>query len=124
MTGASYLGHTQWAIAPYVDPPLRLGVAEHHRGEGQPRFLQSRCAGLPERAGLDRADRQAGTGRPASAIPNPRQLARMKRALRKVPLQAADVDVAGAPVAFWRDFAGTPQRPTSSGRVPIMTVPT
>jgi putative CocE/NonD family hydrolase len=28
----------------------------------------------------------------------------MKRALRKVPLQAADVDVAGAPVAFWRDF--------------------
>lgn len=28
----------------------------------------------------------------------------MKRALRKVPLQAADVDVAGAPVTFWRDF--------------------
>ena len=23
MTGASYLGHTQWAVAPYVDPPLR-----------------------------------------------------------------------------------------------------
>src|SRR5580700_4765423 len=22
MTGASYLGHTQWAIAPYADPPL------------------------------------------------------------------------------------------------------
>jgi putative CocE/NonD family hydrolase len=22
MVGASYLGHTQWAIAPYVDPPL------------------------------------------------------------------------------------------------------
>ena len=28
----------------------------------------------------------------------------MRRALRKVPLQAADVDVADAPVAFWRDF--------------------
>ena len=28
----------------------------------------------------------------------------MKRAVRKIPLQAADVDVAGAPVAFWRDF--------------------
>jgi len=24
--------------------------------------------------------------------------------MRKVPLQAADIDVAGAPVAFWRDF--------------------
>ena len=23
MTGASYLGHTQWAVAPYADPPLR-----------------------------------------------------------------------------------------------------
>ena len=23
MTGASYLGHAQWAVAPYVDPPLR-----------------------------------------------------------------------------------------------------
>jgi len=22
MTGASYLGHTQWAVAPYADPPL------------------------------------------------------------------------------------------------------
>ena len=30
----------------------------------------------------------------------------MRRALRKVPLQAADVAVAGAPVAFWRDFTG------------------
>ncbi|HUY44124.1 MAG TPA: CocE/NonD family hydrolase [Streptosporangiaceae bacterium] len=23
MTGSSYLGHTQWAVAPYIDPPLR-----------------------------------------------------------------------------------------------------
>src|SRR5580698_2366859 len=23
MAGASYLGHTQWAVAPYADPPLR-----------------------------------------------------------------------------------------------------
>src|SRR5262249_60568020 len=40
----------------------------------------------------------------AGLIPGPLQQARMKRALRKVPLQAADVDVAGAPVAFWRGF--------------------
>ena len=26
MTGGSYLGHTQWAVAPYVDPPLRSSV--------------------------------------------------------------------------------------------------
>ena len=28
----------------------------------------------------------------------------MRKALKKLPLQAADSDVAGAPVAFWRDF--------------------
>ena len=30
--------------------------------------------------------------------------ARAARALRRLPLQAADVAVAGAPVPFWRDF--------------------
>ena len=37
-------------------------------------------------------------------VPAPGQHARMNRAARRVPLQAADVEVAGAPVAFWRDF--------------------
>ena len=37
-------------------------------------------------------------------LPNPVHMAAMKRALRKIPLQAADVAVAGAPVPFWRDF--------------------
>jgi putative CocE/NonD family hydrolase len=43
---------------------------------------------------------------PLGLVPGPLQQVRMRRALRKVPLQAADVDVAGAPVAFWRDFIG------------------
>ena len=46
----------------------------------------------------------------------------MKRALRKVPLQAADVDVAGAPVAVLaRLRRARAPRATSSGRPPIMT---
>ena len=28
MTGGSYFGHTQWAVAPYVDPPL-VSVSPH-----------------------------------------------------------------------------------------------
>jgi uncharacterized protein len=102
-TGGSYLGHTQWAIAPYVDPPLRsvslnitaakMTAAFYHHGVPglQNALTWTGFIGNQERGGLH-------------AIPNPRQLARLKRALRKVPLQAADVDVAGAPVAFWRDF--------------------
>ena len=103
MTGASYLGHTQWAIAPYADPPLcsvslnitaaKMTAAFYNHGVPglQNALTWTGLIGNQERGGLH-------------AIPNPRQLARLKRALRKVPLQAADVDVAGAPVAFWRDF--------------------
>ncbi len=103
MTGGSYLGHTQWAIAPYADPPLRsvslhvtaAKITAAFYGHGAP-GLQNALAwtGL-----IGRQERGA-----LHAIPGPRQLARLNRALRKVPLQAADVDVAGAPVAFWRDF--------------------
>ena len=28
MTGGSYFGHTQWAVAPYADPPL-VAVSPH-----------------------------------------------------------------------------------------------
>jgi putative CocE/NonD family hydrolase len=103
MTGGSYLGHTQWAVAPYADPPLRsvslhvtaAKITAAFYGHGVP-GLQNALSwtgliGRQERGVLH-------------VIPSPRQLARLHRALRKVPLQAADVDVAGAPVAFWRDF--------------------
>jgi hypothetical protein len=104
MAGSSYLGHTQWAIAPYADPPLRsvslnitaAGMTDSFYVHGAPAVTNALSwtglIGNQERGGLP------------GIIPNPRRLARMKRALRKVPLQAADVDVAGAPVAFWRDF--------------------
>jgi putative CocE/NonD family hydrolase len=105
MTGSSYLGHTQWAVAPYVDPPLRsvsLNITAakvtaafyHHGAPGIRNALTwTGLIGTQERGGL-------------RGVPNPRQMARTRRALRKIPLQAADVDVAGAPVAFWRDFIG------------------
>ncbi|MBV9093227.1 MAG: CocE/NonD family hydrolase [Streptosporangiaceae bacterium] len=103
MTGASYLGHTQWAVAPYADPPLRsvslnITAANMHAAfyqHGVPNVKNAlNWTGL-----IGRQERGL-----AGVIPSPWQMARMRRALRKTPLQAADVDVAGAPVAFWRDF--------------------
>ncbi len=103
MVGGSYLGHTQWAVAPYVDPPLQsvslnITMANFSAAfyqHGAPSLLNTLAwtglVGRQERGLL-------------SVIPNPIHQARLKRALRKIPLQAADVDVAGAPVAFWRDF--------------------
>ncbi len=102
MTGASYLGHTQWAVAPYADPPLAsvsLNVTSANfstmfYAHGAPSLANS----LNWTALIGRQER----GLPL--IPAPGQQARMNRAARRVPLQAADVAVAGAPVAFWRDF--------------------
>jgi len=105
MTGGSYLGHTQWAIAPYVDPPLRSVSLNITAAKITTVFYDHGAPGLQNAlAWTGLIGRQERGGLPGP-IPNPRQLARMKRALRKVPLQAADVEVAGAPVAFWRDFA-------------------
>src|SRR5258707_14998153 len=103
MVGGSYLGHTQWAVAPYVDPPLRSVSLNITMANFSAAFYQHGAPSLLNTLGWTGLVGRQERG-PLGVIPNPRQQARMKRALRKVPLQAADVDVAGAPVAFWRDF--------------------
>jgi uncharacterized protein len=103
MTGSSYLGHTQWAVAPYADPPLRSVSLNITTAKMTAAFYNHGVPGLQNAltwTGLIGNQERGGL----HVIPSPRQLARLKRALRKVPLQAADIDVAGAPVAFWRDF--------------------
>ncbi|HEY6747958.1 MAG TPA: CocE/NonD family hydrolase [Mycobacteriales bacterium] len=106
MTGGSYFGHTQWAVAPYVDPPL-VSVSPHitaakittafytHGAPGlQNALTWSATIGRQEAAGL------------TAELPNPRIKAKIRRAARRLPLQAADTAVVGAPVPFWRDFTG------------------
>jgi uncharacterized protein len=105
MTGASYLGHTQWAIAPYVDPPLESVSLNVTAAKFSAAFYEHGAPGLRNALNwsgqIGRQERS-----PLGLLPNPVQITRMRKALRKLPLQAADVDVAGAPVAFWRDFVG------------------
>ncbi len=103
MTGGSYLGHTQWAVAPYADPPLRSVSLHVTAAKMSAAFYGHGAPGLQNALSWTRLIGRQERGR-LQAIPSPRQLARLKRAMRKVPLQAADVDVAGAPVPFWRDF--------------------
>ncbi len=103
MTGASYPGHTQWAVAPYADPPLRSVSLNTTAAKMSAAFYQHGAPNIKN--ALDWTGLIGRQERGLHAIiPSPRQMARMKRAVRKIPLQAADVDVAGAPVAFWRDF--------------------
>src|ERR1700722_14398517 len=103
MTGGSYLGHTQWAIARYVDPPLESVSLNITASRITAAFYEHYAPGLRNALGwsgqIGRQERNA-----LGPVPNPVQAVRMRKALGKLPLQAADVDVAGAPVAFWRDF--------------------
>ena len=103
MTGASYLGHTGWAVAPYADPPLASVSLNVTAAKMSAAFYQLGVPNLQNvlnwTALIGRQERGLH-----AVLPGPRQMARMRRAYRKAPLQAADVDVAGAPVAFWRDF--------------------
>lgn len=106
MTGGSYFGHTQWAVAPYVDPPL-VSVSPHITAARITTAFYSH--GAP---GLQNALNWSATiGRQESAdrtaqLPDPRLKAKIRRAAGRLPLQAADTAVVGAPVPFWRDFAG------------------
>jgi putative CocE/NonD family hydrolase len=103
MTGASYLGHTQWAVAPYADPPLRSASLNITAAKMSAAFYQHGAPSLQNVLNwigvIGRQERGLH-----SVVPTPWRMARMRRALRKIPLQAADVGVAGAPVTFWRDF--------------------
>ena len=103
LAGSSYLSHTQWAVAPYADPPLRSVSLNITAAKVSAAFYQHGAPSLKNALNWVRLIGRQERGL-AGVIPSPLQMARMKRALRKVPLQAADVDVAGAPVVFWRDF--------------------
>ncbi len=106
MTGGSYLGHTQWAIAPYVDPPLESVSLNITAAKITAAFYDHGAPGLRNALNWSGLIGTQERGRLPNLVPNPMLIPRTKRALRKLPLQTADVDVAGAPVAFWRDFLG------------------
>ncbi len=104
MTGASYLGHTQWAIAPYADPPLASVSLNITAARITSAFYENGAPGLRNALGWSAQIGRQERGVVPPVVPNPVRLAAMRRALRKTPLQAVDVAVAGAPVPFWRDF--------------------
>jgi uncharacterized protein len=102
--GASYLGHTQWAVAPYADPPLNSVSLTVTAAKFSSTFYRHGAPSLQNALTWTGVIGRQERGSRLGALPTPVQQARLKRGLRQVPLQAADVTVAGAPVAFWRDF--------------------
>jgi uncharacterized protein len=102
MTGPSYLGHTQWSVAPYADPPLESVALNVTAAKFSTVFYNH---GAPVLKNALAWSAVIGTQeRGIRGLPSPLAQVRLKRALTTAPLQSADVDVAGAPVTFWRDF--------------------
>lgn len=102
MTGGSYFGHTQWAVAPYADPPLAAVSPHITAARITSAFYEHDAPGLDNALGWTASIGRQERRRTPLDLP-PRR-ARYRKALNKLPLQAADTDLTGAPVAFWRDF--------------------
>jgi putative CocE/NonD family hydrolase len=103
-TGGSYFGHTQWAVAPYADPPLvssSLHVTAARISDG---FYEHGAPGLLN--GLTWSDTLARQelDAPWPTVQGIGRRSRVVRALATRPLREADRAVAGVPVPFWRDF--------------------
>lgn len=101
--GASYLGHTQWAVVPYADPPI-LSFSPHvTAAKITHAFYDHGAPGLRNALGWSTSIGRQERSRLPGQLDLP-LLARLRKTMARLPLQAADVAVNGAPVAFWRDF--------------------
>ncbi|MEC3979418.1 CocE/NonD family hydrolase [Amycolatopsis sp. H20-H5] len=103
MAGASYLGHTQWAVAGYLDPPLEAMCLAITASEFTSAFYPGGVL-----AADDMVSWSALIGRQEerfAGLPNPVQDRRTRRAMAHLPVNAADVAAIGRPVRFLQDVA-------------------
>lgn len=104
-TGGSYFGHTQWAIAPYADPPL-VSSSLHVTGARISGLLSEH--GVP--AALNGLTWSETLARQELPFPEPflRGIGRRRRVARALgvrPLREADIAATGERGLFWRDLA-------------------
>lgn len=112
MVGPSYVGHTQWAVAPYADPGLCSMNADITASEFTSTFYPGGAPGLLNLATwVNQIGRQERIGAVTGFLATPVFSRRKRRAVTSQPLQAADVALAGAPVVFWRDFVEHAEQP-------------
>ncbi|MBN9737367.1 MULTISPECIES: CocE/NonD family hydrolase [unclassified Pseudonocardia] len=112
MVGPSYVGHTQWAIAPYARPGLASMNADITASEFTSTFYPGGAPGLLNLASwVNQIGRQERIGAVTGFLATPVFSRRKRRAVASLPLQAADVALTGAPVVFWRDFVEHAESP-------------
>lgn len=103
-TGASYFGHTQWAVAPYADPPLVASSLHITSASIRDLFYEHGAPGsLNAISWSDLIARQEQPA-PAPLLAGFGRRRRVVQALATRPLRAADVTATRQRVPFWRDF--------------------
>ncbi|MEN3306132.1 MAG: uncharacterized protein V7603_2334 [Micromonosporaceae bacterium] len=104
--GPSYLGFTQWAVGPYLDPPFEavcLGVtASEFNSNHYPGGSFGLYSAMSWTALTGRQERVSSL----RALLDPVQQRRTLRAMAHLPLREADVAAIGRPWRFWRDVVG------------------
>ncbi|SDJ57153.1 CocE/NonD family hydrolase [Nonomuraea jiangxiensis] len=106
MTGASYLGYTQWAVGPYLDPPLEAMCLGITASEFTTSFYPGGVLALHNMltwAALIGTQEEARLG---GLLPDPRRQRRLRRAMAHVPISTSDVAAIGKEVPFLREVTG------------------
>lgn len=101
--GASYLGFTEWALGPYVDPPLEamcLAVTSSDFGH---EFYRGGVVSLHNLLSWSALIGRQEERRFGGLFPQPVQTARTARAMSTLPLRNADRAAIGRPVRFWQE---------------------
>jgi putative CocE/NonD family hydrolase len=101
MAGASYVGHTQWAVGPYLDPPLEAMCVAIAGSNFTPMFYPGGSVAaqilVKWSAGLGtQEERWAG-------LPHPLRTRRTAAAMRSLPLADSDLAAIGRRVPFLQE---------------------
>ncbi|MEV6158772.1 CocE/NonD family hydrolase [Nonomuraea sp. NPDC052129] len=105
MAGASYLGYTQWAVGPYLDPPLEamgLGITT---SEFVSTFYPGGVMGLHNTLAWSALIGTQEEAPLVGLLPDPRKERRVRRAMAHVPISTSDLAAIGKPVPFLREVA-------------------
>lgn len=104
-TGGSYFGHTQWAVAPYADPPL-VASSLHITGARVSDIFFEHGAPVALN-GLGWSDSLARQELPFATrfLGDLGRRRKLLAALATRPMREADIALTGAPQVFWRDLA-------------------
>lgn len=101
--GPSYLGHTQWAIGPYLDPPLEAMCLAVTSSEFAGMFYPG--GGFATDNLVSWTATIARQEERFAGLPNPRQQRRTRQAMAHLPMSGADVSAVGRQVRFLQDVA-------------------